>query len=73
MEKIELGKWYRHRGNKNAVPWRVKKASKGWDVVAQRRDRSVVQLTTRQLTEEVSWAYWKEFDDIMAYKFVEKK
>lgn len=77
MEKIIVGKWYRHRGNKNSVPERVKNAPKNYLVVARYRDGKFNNVRSRYLSTFVMhadvWEHLKVGSDIMAYKFVEKK
>lgn len=75
MEKIELNKWYRHRGNRKFIPERVALVSGVWvkyDVVVRDRD-GMVKLLTKDKFDITTWQHRRRFSDIMAYKFVEKK
>lgn len=72
MEKIIVGKWYRHRGNKNSVPERIKKAPKSYDVIVRYRDGEVMGLRIFVMDADV-WEHLKVGSDSMAYQFVEKK
>lgn len=72
MEKIVVGKWYRHRGNKNSVPERVKNAPKNYVVVVRYRDGETMEFPIFLMAPEV-WVHIKDPSDIMAYQFVEKK
>lgn len=78
MEKIIVGKWYRHRGNKNSVPERVRNGFKKYALVVRHRNGWVVAISYYAILSEPLWAHLGAkhkygFGDIMAYKFVEKK
>lgn len=73
MEKSIVGKWYRHRGNKNSVPERVKKAPKNYDVIVRYRDGIIGPMKDKYITRRFIWRHDYTLADIMAYQFVEKK
>lgn len=74
MEKIIVGKWYRHYGNTTMPPARVSKWHEKYDVVIRRRSGAICVVNPVLVLRTRTWK-WCEgyFADIMAYKFVEKK
>lgn len=74
MEKIVVGKWYRHDGNKNSVPARVSNWHEKYDVVIRKRSGHIWVVNPVLVLRTRTWE-WCEgyFANIMAYKFVEKK
>lgn len=72
MEKIVVGKWYRHRGNKNSVPKRVKNASNKYRIIARYRDGVICDLRLL-IMDTYRWEHLNNGCDIMAYQFATEK